>query len=58
MVNITESVVMQVINTGLNFAVLVVIVKATRSITRLELKVEMMWNVFARNIGMPEFKDK
>jgi len=58
MVNITESVIMQVINTGLNFAVLVVIVKATRSITRLELKVEMMWNVFARNIGMPEFKDK
>lgn len=53
----TETIATQVVNTTVNVAMLVAIVKATRSITRLEMKVEMMWKIFARNIGMPEFKE-
>lgn len=58
MFTITEQMVIQVFNTTVNIAMLVAIVKATRAVSRLEFKVEMMWKVFSRNIGMPEFESE
>lgn len=38
------------INAGINLGILVAIAKATRAISRLELKVELMWETFSRNM--------
>ena len=57
MLNITDNTAMQIFNTGVNAAILVAIIRATRAVTRVEFKVEMMWKVFSRNIGIPEAKD-
>jgi hypothetical protein len=57
MFTISEPVMLQLINTTINVGMLIAIIKATRSVSRLELKVEMMWKVFSRNVGMADYKD-
>lgn len=44
----------QVINTGINVALLIVAVQITRHMTRLEFKVDLMWLVFSKKYGTDE----
>ena len=53
----TENSIVQFFNTGVDLAILIVIVRATRSVTRLEFKVEMMWKLFSHNMGLANTKD-
>jgi len=53
---ITENLLVQAINTSINLGILVAIARATRAISRLELKVELMWETFSRNMKVFEQK--
>ena len=58
MLNLSDQVVIQIFNTTINVAMLIAILRAARSVNRLEFKVEMMWQEFSKRIGMSDFKDK
>ncbi len=50
MFTITEAAGIQAVNLLFNVTILVAVVKTTRSVARMELKVEMMWEAFSRTI--------
>jgi len=54
---INEQIIVQALNTSINLGILVAIAKATRAISRLELKVELMWETFSRNMKVFDPKE-
>jgi DNA-binding transcriptional regulator YdaS (Cro superfamily) len=55
---INEPIIVQILNTSINLGILIAIARATRAISRLELKVELMWETFSRNMKVFEPKEK
>lgn len=49
---------LQIINTGLNVALLLVAIQVTRHMTRLEFKVDLMWTAFSRKYGTEMLEGK
>lgn len=43
--------ILQIISAGANIAILIIVIKATRQFSRIELKVETMWDVFVKRFG-------
>lgn len=47
----------QVLHVVVEVAILIAVVKATRTVTKLEFRVELMWDEFSRRLGTLEKED-